>query len=149
MIFGLLTYFTGDNIGQDRFPFRQNSNFYYLTGTNVPGYYVSLQITKNNNKPFTTLFVPVPSPDYQIWNGFVMSNSELQKIYDVDEVIYTNQTTSYVDSLPSDTTVYTITSSVALPKVLSRFPINNSLLPSVIIKCMFIQHLINYILKYA
>ena len=128
-------YYVGDN-SLSRYPFRQDSNFLYLTGANMPGYYVSLYVTSANPLPNTTLFVPAPTADYPVWNGHVYTKEQLQVMYDVDGVLYTNELPNYLNQFSNSTTVYTITSSVALPSSLNRFTINRSTLGSFMTTCM-------------
>ena len=117
-----------------RYPFRQNSNFLYLSGANTPSYYLSI----NTSTTSTTLFVPPPSADYAVWNGHVYTKQQLMDMYDVDDVLYTNETTLFVNRLPRTTTVYTIDSSVALPAPILQLTINKSALPPIMTTCMYL-----------
>jgi hypothetical protein len=101
----------------------------------MPGYFISI----NTSTTAATLFVPAPSADYAVWNGHVYSKQQLQELYDVDDVLYTNETSLFASRLPPTTTVYTIDSSVALPTPILQFTVNRNTLGSFVTTCTYIS----------
>jgi Xaa-Pro aminopeptidase len=63
-------------------PFRQNSNFTYLAGTNTPK--AALLLVPREGR--SILFAPNPSVDDRVWTGNVPSPAELRERTGVDEV---------------------------------------------------------------
>lgn len=67
------------------FPFRQDSNFHYLTGYNEDG---ALLVLCNNHASLKSiLFVTPNDPHTELWTGRRMSATDVQKLTGVDEVI--------------------------------------------------------------
>ena len=68
-------------------PFRQNRHFYYLTGCNEPGCWVTYQVEKDK----LTLWLPKPAgegPGAVFVNGKACNKKEATAKFDVDEVKY-------------------------------------------------------------
>lgn len=65
------------------FPFRQESNFYYLTGFNEPD--SLLLLCKNKKKSKTVLFLRERDPEMEMWVGKRLGVKEAAKALDVDE----------------------------------------------------------------
>lgn len=64
------------------FPFRQESNFWYLTGVNEPDYHMVLDLkTKNYH-----LFAPKRDAQYAVWHGKVKSTDEIIELYQPDQL---------------------------------------------------------------
>ncbi|CAO3587339.1 unnamed protein product [Absidia cylindrospora] len=68
-------------------PFRQESNFYYVTGVNEPDFHVVIDIASGK----TILIAPNVVPDHVMWMGLPDSLEVLQAKYNVDQVIYADQ----------------------------------------------------------
>ncbi|KAI8061598.1 peptidase M24, structural domain-containing protein [Gongronella butleri] len=68
-------------------PFRQESNFFYLTGVNEPDFHVVIDIASGK----TTLIAPPVVPDHVMWMGLPDTLEELQAKYDVDQVVYADK----------------------------------------------------------
>ena len=66
------------------YPFRQNSNFYYLTGFKESN--SSLMIIKKKKKFKTILFVEKKDEKKELWNGKRLGEVEAKKLFLVDEV---------------------------------------------------------------
>ncbi|HKJ34761.1 MAG TPA: aminopeptidase P N-terminal domain-containing protein, partial [Balneolales bacterium] len=49
------------------YPFRQESNFLYLTGVNEPDFHLIIEPASN----IYYLFVPKRNTQYAVWNGYV------------------------------------------------------------------------------
>ncbi|CDH56841.1 xaa-pro aminopeptidase [Lichtheimia corymbifera JMRC:FSU:9682] len=82
-------------------PFRQESNFYYLTGVAEPGFHVVIDIATQRIQ----LFAPAVNPDDVIWMGLPDSLETLQSKYDVDEALYVDDLNK---RLAESNVVYTI-----------------------------------------
>ncbi|CDK26721.1 unnamed protein product [Kuraishia capsulata CBS 1993] len=68
-------------------PFRQNRYFYYLTGCEIPGCFVSFDLESEK----LTLFLPDIDYDDVMWSGLPLSIKDAKQKYDVDEVLYVSE----------------------------------------------------------
>lgn len=84
-------------------PFRQNRYFFYLTGCNLPSCYVFFNMKTEK----LTLFLPPVDEDDVMWSGLPMSLKEAQNKYDVDEVLYSSELSTFFDNLESFENIYT------------------------------------------
>jgi Xaa-Pro dipeptidase len=66
------------------FPFRQESNFWYLTGVNEPDFHLILDLQTQEYH----LFAPNRDAQYAVWHGIVKSKDELQEEYQPDHLHY-------------------------------------------------------------
>jgi len=66
------------------YPYRQNSNFYYLSGFKEDS--AALLIIKKSKKTFTYLFVAKKDKAVELWNGKRLGKVEAKKIFDFDEI---------------------------------------------------------------
>lgn len=66
------------------FPFRQESNFWYLTGVNEPDFHLVLDL-KNQDYH---LFAPKRDAQYAVWHGRVKTKDQLQDEYQPDYLHY-------------------------------------------------------------
>lgn len=64
------------------FPFRQESNFWYLTGVNEPDFHLILDL---KNQEYH-LFAPDRDAQYAVWHGRVKSKEQLQEEYKPDHL---------------------------------------------------------------
>ena len=64
------------------FPFRQNSNFFYLTGFNEPE---CVLLLNNNGK--TTFFCRPKNPDLEKWDGFMHGIEGAKENFAFDDVL--------------------------------------------------------------
>ena len=69
------------------FPFRQESNFWYLTGVNEPDFHLLLDL---KNQEYH-LFAPERDAQYAVWHGIVKSKEELREQYQPDHLHYENE----------------------------------------------------------
>ncbi|KAL0094609.1 peptidase M24, structural domain-containing protein [Phycomyces blakesleeanus] len=81
--------------------FRQESNFFYVTGVAEPGFHVIIDIASQHIQ----LIAPVVNADDVMWMGMPDSISALIEKYDVDTVIYEDQLDQ---RLQSSSVVYTL-----------------------------------------
>src|SRR5690554_569217 len=69
------------------FPFRQESNFWYLTGVNEPDCSMLLDLEKEEYH----LFVPERDAQYAVWHGYVKTMKQYQEEYQPDHLHYQNE----------------------------------------------------------
>ncbi|OGS39342.1 MAG: hypothetical protein A2506_13155, partial [Elusimicrobia bacterium RIFOXYD12_FULL_66_9] len=69
------------------YPFRQDSDFLYLTGVEEPGCHMVLDPEKRRE----VLFVPRIDNHHRVWVGHVPSPEEARKLFGVDRVMYADQ----------------------------------------------------------
>lgn len=69
------------------FPFRQESNFWYLTGVNEPDCSMLLDLDKEEYH----LFVPERDAQYAVWHGYVKTKEQYQQEYEPDHLHYQNE----------------------------------------------------------
>ena len=75
------------------FPFRQESNFWYLTGIDKPDYHMVMDLkTKTYH-----LFAPKRDPQYAVWHGFIKPTEQIEEEYQPDELHYDNQLLSVLN----------------------------------------------------
>lgn len=68
------------------YPFRQESNFWYLTGVNEPDCALLLDLKTEEYH----LFVPKRDSQYAVWHGYVKSLETYEKEYQPDHIHYIN-----------------------------------------------------------
>ncbi|MEX1269858.1 MAG: aminopeptidase P family protein [Balneolaceae bacterium] len=68
------------------FPFRQESNFWYLTGVNEPDYHMLLDIKTGDYH----LFAPKRDSHYAVWHGRVKPAEEIREEYKPDHLHFEN-----------------------------------------------------------
>lgn len=77
------------------FPFRQESNFWYLTGVNEPGYHAVLDIKSGDFH----LFTPKRDSQFAVWHGRIKPMDEIRELYEPDYLHYDNQLLSVLNDL--------------------------------------------------
>lgn len=77
------------------FPFRQESNFWYLTGVNEAGYHAVLDIKSGEYY----LFTPKRDAQFGVWHGRIKPMEEIQELYEPDHLYYDNQLLSVLNDL--------------------------------------------------
>ena len=86
--YSLTVLFSADNKSRSNdtnYPYRQNSNFYYLTGFKEDNSCLIILKSKKDTK--TILFVQHKDEVYELWNGKRLGEVEAKKRFLVDEVI--------------------------------------------------------------
>ncbi|KAI9312284.1 peptidase M24, structural domain-containing protein [Dichotomocladium elegans] len=81
--------------------FRQESNFFYLTGVSEPGFHAVVDIATQRIQ----LFAPPVNPDDVVWMGLPDSLETLEAKYDIDQALYADKLN---DRLAEADIVYTI-----------------------------------------
>lgn len=69
------------------FPFRQESNFWYLTGANEADFAMILDLSTQEYH----LFVPKRDAQYAVWHGYVKTLEQYQNEYQPDHLHYTTE----------------------------------------------------------
>lgn len=69
------------------YPFRQESNFWYLTGVNEPECALILDLSTEEYH----LFVPKRDAQYAVWHGYVKSLETYKQLYEPDHLHYNNE----------------------------------------------------------
>ncbi len=85
------------------FPFRQESNFWYLTGVNEAECSLVLDLKKEEYH----LFVPERDAQYAVWHGYVKTKEQYQEEYQPDHLHYRNDILKVLNELKPET-VYCI-----------------------------------------
>ena len=94
----LLTSATPKTRSNDtEFPYRQESNFYYLSGFKEDN--SALVFIKEKKKVKTVLFVYKKDSDEELWNGKRLGKKKAKKLFDVDEVYLIDEFEEFVKSL--------------------------------------------------
>lgn len=75
------------------FPFRQESNFWYLTGVNEADYHALLDIKSGEYH----LFAPKRDSQYAVWHGRIKPKEEINSLYGPDHLHYDNQLLSVLN----------------------------------------------------
>ncbi len=103
------------------YPFRQDSNFYYLTGFKEDN--ASLIFSKINGKTKTILFVAKKDKTQELWNGKRLGEIEAKKRFLVDEVYTSDKFESTLKELliKSNTLYFDFTLDYSKVKILKRY----------------------------
>ncbi len=80
------------------FPFRQDSNFWYLTGVNEPDFHMLLDLQKEEYH----LFAPQRDAQYAVWHGFIKSREAYQQEYEPDYLHYDENLPDLLEELNPD-----------------------------------------------
>jgi Xaa-Pro dipeptidase len=77
------------------FPFRQESNFWYLTGVNEPDYHTVIDIKTGDFH----LFAPKRDDRYAVWHGRIKPTEEIRDLYQPDQLHPENKLLTVLKSL--------------------------------------------------
>ena len=96
-------YIKGANVtsryGTDfEYPFRQESNFLYLTGVDEPDFHLIIEPASN----IYYLFAPKRDTQYAVWYGFIRSQDEYKEKYQPDYIRYDTDITAVLKQLKPD-----------------------------------------------
>jgi len=81
------------------FPFRQESNFWYLTGANEADCALILDLKTEEYH----LFVPERDAQYAVWHGYVKTKNQYKEEYKPDHLHYANEILTVLNKLNPDT----------------------------------------------
>jgi len=77
------------------FPFRQESNFWYLTGVNEPEYHAVIDLKTGEYH----LFSPRRDARFAVWHGKIRGQSEIREHYQPDHLHFSHELLSLLRSL--------------------------------------------------
>jgi len=77
------------------FPFRQESNFLYLTGVDEPDYHLVMDLKSQTYH----LFAPKRDEQFAVWHGHIKSKDDIYTLYEPDELHYDNKLLSVLRDL--------------------------------------------------
>lgn len=80
------------------FPFRQESNFWYLTGVNEPDFHLILDLDTQEYH----LFAPKRDAQYAVWHGRIKSKEQYQEEYEPDYLHYETELPQVLKDLDPD-----------------------------------------------
>jgi Xaa-Pro dipeptidase len=85
------------------FLFRQESFFQYLFGVKEPGFYGGIHVGSRKS----VLFIPKLPQEYVVWLGRILPAEYFKKLYEVDEVYFTDEIEQTLNNL-SVNLIYTL-----------------------------------------
>ncbi len=97
------------------YPYRQDSNFYYLTGFKEDN--ASLVFIKLDNKTKTILFVQKKDAQEELWNGKRLGEFEAKKRFLVDEIRVSSSLKESLEELCKDKENLYFDFSIETPKI--------------------------------
>lgn len=106
------------------YTFRQDSDFFYLTGFSEPGAVaVFIKQDSNPKNNLFILFYPRQKKSYQVWHGFAMTTDQIIKEFDVDVVYAAEQLDEILPELllNKETIYYPIFSNISITKKLANW----------------------------
>lgn len=74
--------------GDQLYPFRQNSDLFYMSGINQPKIIVCICNSHPNSAYREILFAVKPNPDYAVWYGHQPDKAELQEISGIKNIFW-------------------------------------------------------------
>lgn len=74
-------------------PFRQESNFFWLTGCNEADFAFTLDPVTSK----TSLFLPEYEADHALWNGSLLTAPQAQDRYHADQVLYASDLAAHLN----------------------------------------------------
>ncbi|KAG2183335.1 hypothetical protein INT43_006340 [Umbelopsis isabellina] len=109
-------------------PFRQESNFFYMTGVNEADFHVVVSLSSGN----ITLIAPDIVEDHVMWMGLPDTPEQLKNKYDVHEVVYASQLEQVLQKEnPEKIYTLSICDVTAIPKNLQSKVDKDSLQPAI------------------
>lgn len=81
------------------YPFRQESNFLYLTGVNEPGCSLLLDLSTKEYH----LFVPKRDAQFAVWHGYIKSLESYSEQFKPDHIHYSNKILDILNTLEPET----------------------------------------------
>lgn len=94
-----------------QYPYRQDSNLYYLTGIAQPN--TMLVLMPGNTSQRELLFVQAPDPVYEHWNGRLLSVEEATERSGISTVLWSSQFETLLGSVLSSTPAKPLDGQVA------------------------------------
>lgn len=81
------------------YPFRQESNFLYLTGVDEPDFHLLLHPASRTYH----LFAPKRDAQFAVWNGYVFTKEDYLRKYQPDEIHYDDELEEVIKSYQPET----------------------------------------------
>ena len=81
------------------YPFRQESNFWYLTGVDEPDYHTIIDLKSGDFH----LFMPKRDAQYAVWHGRIKPVNEVQETYNPDHLHYDHELLTVLKELNPET----------------------------------------------
>jgi Xaa-Pro aminopeptidase len=78
-------------------PFRQENNFFYLTGLNQPG--ATLVLAPAAEKMREMVFLPRPNPAMETWTGHMLTAAEAREISGIQDVLDSSHLAGFLSAL--------------------------------------------------
>ncbi len=118
------------------YPFRQESNFWYLTGVDEPDYHTIIDLKSGDFH----LFMPKRDAQYAVWHGRIKPVNEVQETYNPDHLHYDHELLTVLKELNPET-IYCLNEEQAeFMEDLSRnFQVDTETLTDVITYCRSIK----------
>ncbi|KIJ67305.1 hypothetical protein HYDPIDRAFT_165961 [Hydnomerulius pinastri MD-312] len=98
-------------------PFRQESNFFYLTGCTVPGSFFLAVSDPTSTSLRTTLYIFEPTIVDLLWSPAPPTLEEARGMYDVNEVLHPTSLADALGSLQPGTIVHVLPQTGQFPSV--------------------------------
>ncbi|KAG6333855.1 hypothetical protein ID866_5230 [Astraeus odoratus] len=101
-------------------PFRQESNFFYLTGCAVPGsFFLATYLPGDgiSGTVSTKLYIPKPTLEDLMWSPAPPTLSEASGTYNVDAVFHVVTLPDHIKSLPTGAIVHTLPRTDEFPDI--------------------------------
>ncbi len=83
--------------GDIDWPFRQENNFFYLTGLSQPG--ATLVLLPGGGKTRELLFLPAADPAHEAWTGHMLTPAEARAISGIQEIYDASQWNGFLAAL--------------------------------------------------
>ncbi len=116
------------------YPFRQESNFWYLTGITEPDFQLILDL---EDKTYL-LVIPRRSASYSVWMGYVHSENYYYENFAPDRIIYNDQVESYLKRRKPEL-VYCLNQGQAESIKSQNLEVNTETLPEALGYCRSIK----------
>lgn len=118
------------------FPFRQESNFLYLTGVNEADYHAVIVVKTGE----FYLFYPKRDAQYGVWHGRIKSTEEIQELYLPDQLFLDNELLTVLNKL-APSVIYCLDESQAeyLEDLNREFKVDTESLPDALTYCRSIK----------
>lgn len=82
--------------GDVEWPYRQENNFFYLTGISQPG---STLVLIPGGAPREILFMPPSNPAQETWTGHILTPAEARRISGIQDIIDARHVTAFLSAL--------------------------------------------------
>lgn len=116
------------------FPFRQESNFLYLTGVNEPGFAAIIDLKSGEYQ----LIAPKRDAQYAVWHGFIVSKEENMRQYQPDNLLYDTELETYLKKR-NPRIIYTLNIEQSQDLIQIGYNVNAEVLTDALTDCRVIK----------